>query len=62
MKILEADNTTFTLIDLIPNTNYNISICAATSVGCGPFAEVTNSTDEDSKYHHSPPLCLSSRY
>ena len=53
MTVIEADSTNMTLSGLIPNTQYNVSICAATSVGCGPFSRVVNSTDEDSMYTHT---------
>ena len=48
--VLAASDTSLTITDLIPNTSYNVSICAATSVGCGPPSVVLNKTDEDRMY------------
>ena len=53
MTVLEATESTVILTDLRPNTYYIVSICASTSVGCGPPAEVTNKTDEDSEYNNA---------
>ena len=52
MTVLEADVSTIILTDLHPNFNtpYIVSISALTSAGCGPFTQVINETDEDSKY------------
>ena len=35
--------------ELLPNTNYNFSVAAATRVGTGPYAGVTAMTPEGSK-------------
>ena len=45
--VLGADNLTQTLTGLDINTEYTITLCASTSVGCGPNATATNFTDED---------------
>ena len=46
---LTAGDTWLVITDLTPNTNYNITICAFTSVGCGPLSDRVNQTDEDGK-------------
>ena len=46
---LTAEDTWFVITDLTPNTNYIITVCAFTSVGCGPLSSRVNQTDEDSK-------------
>ena len=49
MEVLGTDASNMTLTDLFPNTNYTVTVCAATRVGCGVVAVVINSTDEDSE-------------
>ena len=46
---LTAEDTQLVITDLTPNTNYNITVCAFTSVGCGPLSRRVNQTDEDGK-------------
>ena len=46
---LTAEDTRLVVTDLTPNTNYNITVCAFTSVGCGPLSSRVNQTDEDGK-------------
>ena len=43
--VLDADTLTKTLTSLTPNTDYTITLCASTSVGCGPVTSATNRTD-----------------
>ena len=44
-----AGDTQLVITDLTPNTNYSITVCALTSVGCGPLSSRVNQTDEDGK-------------
>ena len=46
---LTAGDRRLVITDLTPNTNYNITVCAFTSVGCGPLSSRVNQTDEDGK-------------
>ena len=46
---LTAGDIRLVITDLTPNTNYNITLCAFTSVGCGPPSSRVNQTDEDGK-------------
>ena len=46
---LTAEDTRLVITDLTPNTNYTITVCAFTSVGCGPLSSRVNQTDEDGK-------------
>ena len=46
---LTTGDTRLVITDLTPNTNYNITVCAFTSVGCGPLSSRVNQTDEDGK-------------
>ena len=46
---LTAEDTELIITVLTPNTNYNITVCAFTSVGCGPLSSRVNQTDEDGK-------------
>ena len=46
---LTAGDTRLVITDLTPNTNYNITLCAFTSVGCGQLSSRVNQTDEDGK-------------
>lgn len=45
--VLEPDTVQRMLTGLEINTLYTVTICASTSVGCGPPTVVTNKTDED---------------
>ena len=44
-----AGDSRLVITDLTPNTNYSITVCAFTSVGCGPLSIRVNQTDEDGK-------------
>jgi len=46
---LTAGDTGLIITELTPNTNYSITVCAFTSVGCGPLSRRVNQTDEDGK-------------
>ena len=46
---LTAGDTGLVITELTPNTNYSITLCAFTSVGCGPLSRRVNQTDEDGK-------------
>ena len=46
---LTEEDICLVITDLTPNTNYNITICGFTSVGCGPLSSRVNQTDEDGK-------------
>ena len=46
---LREGDTRLVITDLTPNTNYSITVCAFTSVGCGPLSSRVNQTDEDGK-------------
>ena len=46
---LTAGDTRLVITDLTPNTYYNITVCAFTTVGCGPLSSRVNQTDEDGK-------------
>ena len=48
-NLTEPSSTSFVLSSLTPNTNYSISICATTSVGCGNSTDVVGLTNEDGK-------------
>ena len=39
----------FNLQSLTPNTNYSVTICATTSVGCGNTTSAVGLTNEDGK-------------
>ena len=41
--------TTFVLSSLTPNTNYSITICATTIVGCSNSTDAMGLTNEDGK-------------
>ena len=47
LTVLEPDTVERMLTGLEINTDYTVTICASTSVGCGPPIVVTNKTDED---------------
>ena len=49
MEVLDPDTSNMLLMGLTPNTNYTVTLSAATRVGYGVIAVVTNSTDEDSE-------------
>ena len=44
---LTAEDTQLVITDLTPNTNYTITVCAFTNVGCGPLSSRANQTAED---------------
>ena len=46
---LSAGDTQLIITNLTPNTNYSITVCAFTSIGCGPLSHIVNQTDEDGK-------------
>ena len=46
---IQIHDTTYTLINLLPYTNYSCNLSASTSVGEGPSTNVVVRTDEDSK-------------
>ena len=46
---LTAEETRLVITDLTPNTNYNVTVCAFTSVGCGQLSSRVNQTGEDGK-------------
>jgi len=46
---LSEGDTRLVITDLTPNTNYSITVCAFTSVGCGSLSMERNQTDEDGK-------------
>ena len=46
---LTAEDTHLVITELTPNSNYSITVCAFTSVGCGPLSIRVNQTDEDGK-------------
>ena len=46
---LSAWDTQLVITDLTPNTNYSVTVCAFTSVGCGPLSSRVNQTDEEGK-------------
>ena len=47
--ILSAGDTRLVIASLTPNTNYSVTICAFTNVGCGNLSRGMNQTDEDGK-------------
>ena len=47
LAVLEPDTVQRMLTGLEINTDYTVTICASTSVGCGPPTVITNKTDED---------------
>ena len=46
---LSAGDTQHIITHLTPNTNYSITVCAFTNIGCGHLSHVVNQTDEDGK-------------
>ena len=46
---IQINDTIYTLINLLPYTNYSCNLSASTSVGEGPSTNVVVRTDEDSK-------------
>ena len=48
-KDLQIHDTKYTLINLLPYTNYYCNVSASTSVGEGPSNYILVRTDEDSK-------------
>ena len=46
---LTAGDIQLVITNLTRNTNYSITVCAFTSVGCGPPSSRVNQTDEDGK-------------
>jgi hypothetical protein len=47
--LTEPSATSFILTSLTQNTNYNITICATTTVGCGDSTDAMGLTNEDGK-------------
>ena len=45
--LAEPSTTSFVLSSLTPNTNYNITVCATTIVGCGSSTNAVGLTNED---------------
>ena len=45
--LLDPGTLEVPLSDLQINTFYTVTLCASTSVGCGPATVITNKTDED---------------
>ena len=54
MEVLDPETLDMPLAGLQINTLYTVTICASTSVGCGPATVVTNRTDEDGEYTITP--------
>lgn len=48
-NLTELSATSFILSSLTPNTNYSITICAATIVGCSNSTDAVGLTNEDGK-------------
>ena len=46
---LSAGDTQLIITNLTPNTNYSITVCAFTSIGCGLLSHIMNQTNEDGK-------------
>ena len=46
---LSEGDTQLVITDLTHNTNYSITVCAFTSIVCGPLSSRVNQTDEDGK-------------
>ena len=44
---LSAEDTRIVLEGLSPNTNYSITLCAFTDIGCGNTTNSINQTNED---------------
>ena len=54
---LQIQDTTYTLVNLLPYTNYSCNLSASTSDGEGPSASIVVRTDEDSKTTHFNSCC-----
>lgn len=48
-NLTEPPATSFILSSLTPNTNYSITICATTTVGCSNSTDTVGLTNEDGK-------------
>lgn len=46
-NITDPTKSSITISGLTPNSDYNISVCAYTSVGCGENTNDTSLTSED---------------
>ena len=48
----DANTVSVTISQMSPYTNYTITLCARTSVGCGNTTSTVGQTDEDGKCYH----------